>query len=306
MTDSVEMAHPLVGMNAVMSDPLSLADPVNAEVDTEPSRRSRHVLLHGRGLAGLLLVLVVLVLGVFAPLIVSDNPLTQLPHANLLPASWAHPFGTDAVDRDVLSRSLYGIRVDVLLIFVAVPAGALIGTLLGVVATLYTWSDITAQRFFDVILAFPALVLAIGVTAVTGPGITPIVVVVVAVEIPIFGRLVRTGTLRIRELPFVEASEVSGASRWWVLRRHILPNAAEALIVQLALSMSTAVFIETAMSFLGIGVRPPHPSLGNILSDSVSTLDTNPMTAVGPLILITALVLGFQLIAQALGARRRA
>ncbi|WP_083473376.1 ABC transporter permease [Frankia sp. R43] len=267
--------------------------------------RRRRVLLHGRGLFGLLLVGAILLLGLFAPVLTPYGPTEQIPGANLLPASGRHPFGTDEVNRDVLTRALYGIRVDVLVVFVAVPLGALLGTAAGTLAALIRPADVAVQRVFDVILAFPPIILAIGVTAILGAGITPIFVVVVAVEIPYFGRLLRSSILTLRELPFVEAAEAIGASRWWILRRHILPNSAEPLFVQLALSMSIAVFLESAMSFLGIGVRPPEPSLGTIIADAVSDLDTAPMQAVGPLLLVTGFVLGFQLIAQAVGARRR-
>ena len=128
---------------------------------------------------------------------------------------------------------------------------------------------------------------------------------IIAVELPVFGRLTRTAILKVRELPFVESSQVVGARHWWVLRRHILPNAAEPLVVQLALSMSVAIFIESAMSYIGIGVRPPQPSLGNIINDAVPNLDVNAMFAVGPLLVVAVLVLGFQLLAQSVGARRR-
>ena len=123
-----------------------------------------------------------------------------------------------------------------------------------------------AQRLFDVVLAFPTLILGILLTAVMGPGLTTICVVIVAAEIPVFGRLIRSAVLTVREMPYVEASRVIGSGRLWVLRRHILPNVLEPVIVQIAISMSVAVFVEGAMSFLGIGVRPPDPSLGSLVA----------------------------------------
>jgi peptide/nickel transport system permease protein len=277
---------------------------LDVAVATAP-RPPRSALLRGRGLVGLTLVGLVVLAGVLAPLLAPYAPQAQLANANLLGASGHHLFGTDEVDRDVLSRVLFGIRTDALIVFLAVPLGAVIGGLVGIVASQVAAADVVAQRVFDVLLAFPALILAIGLTAITGPGLLPIGCVVVAVELPLFGRLVRSATLRARELPFVEVAEVMGAPRWWVLRRHILPNIAEPLIVQTALSMSGAVFIESAMNFIGIGIRPPAPSLGSVLSESIANLSYNPMYAIGPLCVITALVLGFQLIAQALSADRR-
>jgi peptide/nickel transport system permease protein len=265
----------------------------------------RAVLLRGRGLVGLVLILAVFIIGLAAPLITRFDPTAQLANANLLQASERHYFGTDQVNRDIFSRAVYGIRVDIIVSFIAVPIGAVIGSVIGLLATLADKADLAVQRVFDILLSFPAVILAIGLTAVLGPGTKTVIIVIAVAEIPIFGRLLRSSVLRVRELPFVAAAEVIGAGRWSILRRHVLPNAAEPLIVQLALSMSVAVFLESAMSFLGIGVRPPNPSLGSVLSDSLAYLDYNPLFALGPLTFIALLVLGFQLIAQAIGASRR-
>jgi peptide/nickel transport system permease protein len=129
--------------------------------------------------------------------------------------------------------------------------------------------------------------------------------VIVAAEIPIFGRLIRTSVLSVRELPYVEASRVVGASNFWALRKHILPNSLEPLTVQLAISMSLAIFIEGAMSFLGIGVRPPAPSLGSLINDGMQNIYDSPYLAVGPLVIVSMLVLGFLLIAQSLARSSR-
>jgi peptide/nickel transport system permease protein len=271
-----------------------------------PRRRSRwRALAHGRGLAGVVLVGLVILAGLLAPALTRYAPQAQLPGLNLVGPSTVHWFGTDELNRDLFSRVLYGIRVDLLVAFAAVPAGALLGAALGVLSTVHTALDVVLQRAFDVLLAFPALILAIGLAAVLGPGVTAIGIVVVAIEIPVFGRLSRAEVVRAREAQFVAAAEAIGARRWWILRTHVVPNAVEPLIVQLALSMSVAVFVEGAMSFLGIGVVAPNPSLGGILSSSLNYLDANPMFAVGPLLVIAVLVLGFQLIAQAIGAARR-
>ncbi|MGI5218436.1 ABC transporter permease [Nocardia sp. CA-290969] len=261
--------------------------------------------LHGRGLLGLTLVGIVAFLGVFAPVLAPFAPDEQLDAAFLLGPSGTHWLGTDDVNRDVLSRVLFGIRADLLIVFVAVPVGAILGSLLGVLATVRGFTDVVAQRVFDVILAFPALILAIALAAVLGPGVRAIVVVIVLAEIPVFGRLVRTSVLKVRELPYVEAAVVTGASTWWVLRKHVLPNSIEPLGVQLALSMSIAVFIEAAMSYLGIGVVPPDPSLGSILGDGNRYLEINPLFAAGPLVVVSALTLGFLLISQAFASARR-
>ncbi|GAA3861635.1 ABC transporter permease [Saccharothrix violaceirubra] len=258
----------------------------------------------GKGLVGLVLVGLVIAAGLLGPLLVSWDPYEQIPDANLLGPSGTHLLGTDDLNRDVLARLLTGIRVDLLISFTAVPIGALIGCAIGALATFSATLDVAVQRLFDVLLAFPQLILAIGLAAVIGPGTTSVMIVVVAVEIPVFGRLLRAAVLKVREAQFVTAAEVVGASRWHVLRTHVLPNSLEPVLVQLALSMSVAVFIEGAMSVLGIGVTPPDPSLGAVLNTALRYLDLNPMFAVGPLVVTAVLVLGFQLVAQAANAAR--
>ncbi|MEV0245442.1 ABC transporter permease [Nocardia sp. NPDC050712] len=280
-----------------------------AEVETEPElvagRRLGQALRRGQGLAGVLLVGGIALLGLAAGLLAKYDPLQQIPSANLLGASGEHWLGTDNLNRDLFARVLHGIRVNLFVAFVAVPIGAVLGSLAGLLSSLHAVADVITQRIFDLLLAFPALILAIALAAVTGPGAHTVIIVIVAVEIPLFGRQIRTAILAVREQPFVEAAEVIGAGSWWTLRKHVLPNVLEPLAVQLALSMSLAVFVEAAMSFIGIGVRPPDPSLGGIIADSIAYLDANPAFAVGPLLVVSGLTLGFLLIAQALGRARR-
>ena len=126
------------------------------------------------------------------------------------------------------------------------------------------------------------------------------IIVIAVVETPIFARLLRSSILRVSALPYVDASRWMGARHGWVLRRHVLPNAAEPLGVQLALSLSLAVFVESAMSFLGIGVRPPNPSLGSLIADGIDYVDSTIAFVLGPLVLVVILVLSLQLLAQAL------
>ncbi|MBL1076329.1 ABC transporter permease [Nocardia sp. 2] len=263
------------------------------------------VLRRGQGLAGLLLVGVIAAAGLAAGLLTKYDPLTQIPGANLLTASSEHWLGTDNLNRDLLSRVLYGIRSSLLIAFLAVPLGAVIGSLAGLLASVNSVADVLAQRVFDLILAFPTLIFAIALAAVTGPGAHAVVIVIAAAEIPVFGRQIRTAILAVREQAFVEAAEVIGAGTWWTLRKHVLPQVIEPLTVQLSLSLSLAVFVEAAMSFIGIGVRPPDPSLGSIIADSIANLDANPAFAIGPLLVVSGLTLGFLLIAQALGRARR-
>lgn len=289
---------------------LEIEDPAIASrtpAQPGPPRRRPvlRALTHGQGLVGVALLAVVLLAGLLAPWLAPFDPTAQIPGANLSGPGAEHWFGTDQVNRDVYSRVLHGIRINLEIIVIAVPIGAVVGSLAGLLSSLHPVADVIAQRVFDVVLAFPALILAIALAAIVGPGASTVILVIVAAEIPMFGRMVRGQVLAIRELPYVESAQVIGAGPWWVLRTHVLPNALEPLGVQVALSMSVAVFVESAMSFVGIGVRPPEPSLGSIIADAVPNLDANPAFAIGPLAVVAALVLGFLLVAQALGRARR-
>lgn len=259
----------------------------------------------GRGLVGVILVGIVVLAGLLAPVLAPFAPDQQIAGATLQGPGGEHLLGTDSVGRDVLSRTLYGIRIDLLVIFLAVPAGAAIGSLLGLAATRFGWLDTAVQRSFDLILAFPTIILAIALTMVIGPGVWTIAVVIVLAEIPVFGRLTRTSVLTVRQAPYVEAARAIGAGENWILRRHVLPNCLEPLTVQLALAMSVGVFIEGAMSFLGLGVVPPTPSLGSLIKEGTQNAYHSPTFVVGPLVVVLVLVLGLLLISQALAARSR-
>jgi len=277
------------------------AAPTAAAVASRPPRsRWARALRFPETAAGLAIVAVLFALGILAPWIAPHGVDAQSSDS-FAGVSAAHLLGTDEFGRDVLTRVLFGIRQDVVVAGLAVPIGALLGTALGLLCGLHRVVDAIVQRVFDVTLAFTALVLGVAVSATAvGPGMAAIVITCVVVNVPLFGRLTRSAVQAQRSRDYVVAAEVIGASRTRVLLRHILPNALDTLIVQAALSLSMAVFIEGAMSFVGIGVRPPSPSLGSLLRTSVTFLNQNPWYAVGPIIVVTALVLGFNLIADGL------
>ena len=254
-------------------------------------------------------VLVTLVAsGLLAPLLAGYGPTFQIRSADLLAPSPAHPFGTDQLGRDLLSRVLHGIRVDVAVAFLSPPAAAVCGTGLGLLAASgLRHIDTALARLFDVILAFPALILGIGIAAVMAPGVGAIIATVFLVNVPIFGRVTRDAVISLREREFVTAARSIGVGTPRLLYVHILPNTVDALIVQLALSMSFAVFLEGGMSFVGIGVQPPDPSLGSLLHNSLPYLATNPTYALGPMLVLTAMVLSLNMTADALnrGVLRR-
>lgn len=250
-------------------------------------------------IVGIALVVVIFGLGLLAPLIAPYPPNAQGADA-FLPPSGAHVFGTDEFGRDLLSRVLFGIRQDLLVGVVAVPIGAVAGTVLGTLSIAARWLDTVLQRVFDVALAFTSLVMGVTVAAIIGPGLPAVLITVTLVNVPLFGRLARNSVRNLRDRDYVVAARIVGVPPIRVLFRHVLPNALDSLIVQAALSLSLAVFIEGAMSFVGIGVRPPDPSLGSLLRASINFLSRSPLYALAPMVVVSALVLAFNLIGDAL------
>lgn len=187
----------------------------------------------------------------------------------------------------------------------AVPVGAVVGSLLGLASATWRHTDTVVQRLFDLMLAFPTIILGIALTVILGAGPGTVFLVVVLAEIPVFGRLMRTQALRVRELPYVDSATVVGAGRLWVLRRHLLPNSIDPLLVQLTIAMAVGVFIEGALSFLGLGIAPPTPSLGSLINEGARYAFHAPFFAVGPLVVVIALTLGLMLISQSLSRRIR-
>ncbi|MDJ0336402.1 ABC transporter permease [Salinibacterium sp. G-O1] len=248
---------------------------------------------------GLIIVAVIFALGLLAPIIAPYSPYAQ-GSGSFLPPSPDHWFGTDEFGRDLFSRVLYGIRQDVIVGAVAVPIGAILGMLLGLASTLAWWLDTVIQRGFDVSLAFTSLVMGVTVAAIIGPGLPAVLITVAFVNIPLFGRLTRNALRSQQARDYVTAGRVVGVPPIRLLLRHVLPNSIDALVVQAALSLSLAVFIEGAMSFVGIGVKLPEPSLGSLLRTSINFLAQAPTYAIPPMLVVTALVLAFNLVGDGL------
>lgn len=248
---------------------------------------------------GLSIAIIVFGAGLLAPVLAPYSPYAQAFDA-FLPPSGTHLFGTDEFGRDLYSRVLYGIRQNAVVGLVAVPIGAVTGTLLGLISGAARWLDTILQRIFDVSLAFTGVVMGVTVASIVGPGLTAVMITVALVNVPLFGRLTRSAVKSQRGRDYVTAARVVGVSPARQMFRHILPNALDSLVVQAALSLSLAVFLEGAMSFVGIGVRPPEPSLGSMLRTSTSFLAIAPVYAIAPMAVVTILVLSFNLIGDGL------
>ena len=221
--------------------------------------------------------------------------------ARLQGPSAAHPFGTDDLGRDVLSRVLLGAQVSLRVGLVAVGISLVVGTVVGTLAGFYgRWVDAVLMRLMDVLFAFPALLLAIAVIAVLGPGATNAMIAIGITYTPVFARVARAAVLGVREQVYVRASRSVGASDARLLLRHVLPNAFPPILVQTSVSLAFAVLAEAALSFAGLGIQPPAPSWGGMLADGRDFLDQAWWMAVFPGLAIFVLVLSFNLLGDGL------
>ncbi|MER7787018.1 ABC transporter permease [Streptomyces sp. NPDC097640] len=216
------------------------------------------------------------------------------------PPSWPHPFGTDELGRDIFVRTLYGLRSDLVLLFVGVPIAMALGTLLGIAGGLSRTLGLFLQRVFDIILGFPGLVLGIVIALILKPGVSALLLTIVIVLLPGYGRLARAALLTQEQREYVLAARVLGVDRGKVLIRHILPNAIDPIIVHTAIAMVVAIFLETGLSLVGLGIQPPQPSLGTLLNTGVRYLSFAPVYVLGPTLILLLLALAFSLLSDAL------
>ena len=215
--------------------------------------------------------------------------------------SGAHWFGTDELGRDVLSRVLVAARTSVQVGLVAVGIALAAGLLLGLLAGFYgRWVDDVVMRVMDVLFAFPAVLLAIAILAVLGPGVTNAMIAIGVVYTPIFARITRAQVLSVREEVYVRAARSLGASDARLIVGHVLPNVLAPVIVQTSLSLAFAILSEAALSFLGLGVQPPEPSWGRMLLEGRGFVQTAWWMGVFPGLAIFATVLSFNLVGDAL------
>lgn len=207
--------------------------------------------------------------GLLAPLIAPYSPTeNNLPDA-LQPPSFKHFMGTDQFGRDILSRVMFGARPSLMVAFTSIVLATLIGVLLGVMAGYFEGRlDTIIMRVMDIMFAFPSVVLAIAIMAALGPGITNVIIVVVFVSIPQFVRISRGSTLAEKVKPYILAAKSLGVGDARIMFRHILPNTLSPTIVQATVMMAWAVLTESALSFIGVGIRPPEPSWGFLLSEA--------------------------------------
>jgi peptide/nickel transport system permease protein len=250
---------------------------------------------------GAVIVLVAALVAIAGPALTPFSPAAQELPLRLEGPTRAHPFGLDELGRDVLSRILAGARISFLIGLVVVTISAVVGTVLGAVAGYFGGVlDDVISRVIDTLLAFPGLLLAIALVAVLGPSISSVLFALTIIGWVGYARLVRGQVLRAREFEYVQAARAIGAAAPRVLFRHVVPTAIPAVVVQATLGMAGAVISEAALSFLGLGVQPPTPSWGTMLSGGRTHLLDAPHLTLFPGLAIALLVLGFNFLGDGL------
>jgi peptide/nickel transport system permease protein len=250
---------------------------------------------------GAAIVLTAILAAAIGPVVMPFNPSDQELALRLEGPSARHWFGLDELGRDILARVLVGARISLLVGLVVVGVSSTIGTLLGSIAGYFGGNiDEILSRLMDILLAFPGLLLAIAMVAVLGPSLTNVIIALSLIGWVGYARLVRGQVLRARELEFVQAARALGASIPRILRQHIIPTALPAVTVQATLGMGGAILAEAALSFLGLGVQPPTPSWGTMLSYGRAHMLEAPHLTIFPGLAIAVLVLGFNFLGDGL------
>jgi peptide/nickel transport system permease protein len=263
---------------------------------TRIGRAGRAVRRYPIAYLGVAIVVLVVAVAILADLITPYDPAWQIDE-RLTPPNADYVLGLDEFGRDVYSRIIYGARVSLYAGIVSVMCIALpLGTVLGVTAGYFRgWVDATLSRVVDVMFAFPSVILAITIVGVLGPSLTNAMIAIGLVYTPTFARVARGSTLAVANLDYIMASRTIGARGGRIIWRHVLPNIAAPLIIQTTLALSTAILIEAALSFLGLGTQPPMPSWGNMLGTGRRYMELAYWVAVYPGVAIMITVLGFNL-----------
>ncbi|WP_063791786.1 ABC transporter permease [Bradyrhizobium valentinum] len=252
--------------------------------------------------AALCVIVLIAAAAILAPIVAPYAPDATDPAASLQPPSWQHPLGTDEFGRDQLSRIIFAARVDLLVAFAATLIAVTIGGLLGaVVGYSRGWADTLAMRVVDALMAFPAFVLAMGITAGLGNSITNVAIAISITQVPAYLRLTRGEMLRLREMEYADAARTLGNPTWRIVLIHLLPNCLPPLIVQATLSTGFALLTMASLSFIGLGIQPPQSEWGVMTAEGASQIVTGEWWLfLFPGLAIMVSVLAFNLIGDGL------
>lgn len=251
--------------------------------------------------AGFIIILAMVIIAVFAPLIATQAPEAQNLAARFQSPSAAHFFGTDNFGRDIFSNVVYGARISLFIGLVATIISVIIGTIIGAVAGFFGGAvDNLMMRLVDIILSIPSLILAIAISAVLGTGIRNLILAVSLSSITNYARIVRASVLSVKEQEYVEAAKIGGASNFRLIFRHILPNCTGPIIVQATLGVGTAILQAASLSFIGLGVQPPTPEWGGMLSQGRSYIQDYPHMTIFPGLAIALTIFSLNLFGDGL------
>jgi len=257
---------------------------------------------HPLGAAGMLIVLVFVLMAIFAHSITLYDPITTNAQASLARPGGKHFLGTDFMGRDMWSRIVYGARISLAVGLGSTALGCLIGVTVGLISGYFGgWLDLVVQRLIDIMQALPLLVMALVMAASLGPSLENTIIAISIPLVPNVARVIRSNTLMLRELPYVEAARAAGMNEVAIAIRHVLPNTLAPLIVLATAQLGSAILTEAALSFLGLGVPEPYPSWGRMLSESAAEyVRTAPWLVIYPGIAISLAVFGTNLLGDAL------
>ena len=250
---------------------------------------------------GMIIIVFFILLALFGPFIAKEGINDQMAADRLQPPSGEYWLGTDDFGRDILSRIIHGSRISLSVGFLSVIVSVIVGSFLGIIAGYYgRWIDSIISRVFDIMLAFPSILLAIAIVSVLGPGLENALIAIAIINVPNFGRLIRSKVLSIKEDEYITAAKAIGMKDARILFSHILPNSMAPVIVQGTLAVATAILEAAALGFLGLGAQAPQPEWGKMLADSKSYLQSAPWTMIFPGLSIMLTVLGFNLMGDGL------
>lgn len=250
---------------------------------------------------GLAIVIALILIALFAPLLAPYDPIARIKEDSSLAPSFVHLFGTDLLGRDMLSRVIFGSRISIEVGIIAVGISVIIGLFLGALSGYFgNIPDTIIMRIADIFFAFPYILGAIAIMTVLGPGVINIFIAIGLLGWASFARIFRSSILTIKNKEYIEAARALGASNYRIITKHIFPNAFAPIIVYATMNVGTAIIVEAALSFLGLGVQPPTAAWGKMLAESLDYIDIAPWMMVFPGLAIVITVLGFVLLGDGL------